>query len=297
MKDVAAGASHTTVVLTSWNRRSIAERLLDRIGKQESDGGSAFNASPARTIKWPAEIEAVDSPAHGSQTSATAGSRARNLILFCNLIVWCGLLTISSIASAHQTSRPEVFTSADERTTEFSFGGSTWEMPTLFFRGIDSLGNDAQELLIQFGWNKATNAFTAIDASSDDIQLSVHVRTKNVDDPRRGLAMIRQSNTPLGKVALLDSTRLDGMTYIGTARDIHYFLLDRDDAYVSCILIVVARPDPSLDPSNLLLQNFSCNTVFKLPHDTYAWVTTFGHLTHVGSSFTAAHRETLSLIR
>jgi hypothetical protein len=214
------------------------------------------------------------------------------------LVIGFGL-AISGCASAQQTATIGAPLHSEGETTVFSFGGLTWRMPWRFFQGIRAFTKDSQDLLIVFGWEKSTNTFPA-DAQSHDMQLSVQVRNVEIEDPRNALALIKRIKEPFQKIPLFANAQFDGMTYLGSSSSIHYFVLDHEDAYVSCMLMTADRLRPPRVAPDVLAKKFSCDTAFRLLHDStyYAKVTnSWADLNDVGPAFTSAHREVLSFIQ
>jgi hypothetical protein len=231
---------------------------------------------------------------HKSEVAKTSG---RSLFPLTVLILWLGL-GFECVSSAHQAAIPEPPNKGQESLVEVTFAGSSWRVPKRFFRGISPFGDDSKELLIQLGWKKDTDKFSAVEASSTDMKLNVHIRTQNVEDPRMALDITHRFNQPFTKIASLSTVQMKAMTYIGSDSSIHYFRLNEVDAYVSCISTNLASPVPAGDPADVLAKKFRCNTVFLLPQGSYAWVTNLpGSLTDIGSSFTSTYYETLSFIR
>ena len=187
---------------------------------------------------------------------------------------------------------------SDGNSTELSFGGLAWRIPTLYFMGIRPHTNDSKELLIQFGWKKKNGSFISVYTPGYDVALSVHVRKVDDEDPRNGLALIRRIHLPFTKVPILASAKFNGMTYIGSTSGDHYFTLNNENVYVICSLIEAARlVHPQVDP-DVLSKKFACQTMFLLPHNIYAWVTNWRvDLNDTAPAFVAAHRQIISYIR
>jgi hypothetical protein len=214
------------------------------------------------------------------------------------LIISLGL-AMSGIASAQQAATIGAPLHSEGEITVFSFGGLTWRMPWRFFQGIRPFTNDSQDLLIVFGWEKSTDTFPA-DAQSHDMQLSVQVRNVEIEDPRNALSLIKRIKEPFEKVPLFAAAKFDGMTYLGSSSSIHYFVLDHEDAYVSCMLTKADRLMPPKVAPDVLSKKFSCDTTFRLPHSStyYAWVkNSWADLNDVGPAFISVHREIFSFIR
>jgi hypothetical protein len=227
--------------------------------------------------------------------------RPRNRRTAPNLIVKLLMalgVAISGTASAQQVPTTGTTNPSDGKTTEFSWEGLTWRMPERFFRGFRPAAYDSKELLIQFGWEKNSDTFAPVDAYPDDMKFSVHVRNVEVEDPRNALALIHRINLPFEKVPLFSAGKFNGMTYIGSSSSIHYFVLEHEDAYVSCMLMKADRLMPPQVAPDVLSKKFRCDTTFRLSIDSYAWVTNSGvYLDDVGSSFISAHREILSFTK
>lgn len=220
------------------------------------------------------------------------------LNVLTRLVIGFGL-AISGVSSAQQATTIGAPLHSEGEITEFSFGGLTWRMPWRFFQGIRAFTNDSRDLLIVFGWEKSTNTFPS-DAQSHDMQLSLQVRNVEIEDPRNALALIKRIKEPFEKIPLFANAQFDGMTYLGSSSSIHYFVLNHEDTYVSCMRTKADRLMPPKVAPDVLSKKFSCDTAFRLAHDStyYARVTnSWADLNDVGPAFSSAHREILSFIQ
>jgi hypothetical protein len=124
--------------------------------------------------------------------------------------------------------------------------------------------------------------------------VDVHVRKAPFENPKLGLQTARRLDPGFEKQAALSSVVFQGMRYLGSASGIHYFILNGEDAYVSCMSI---EPDRLRTQLPLLSQKYHCNTLFELPNATYAWMTNWGvDLREASTSFASARQKVTSFI-
>lgn len=221
--------------------------------------------------------------------------------MFTKLVILLGLTLFGTgtgtEAQAQARTASPVIRSGGKVLT-LAWGGLTWHIPERLFFGIRTWSQDRTELWIQFGWNKNHDDFSPVDLKGYDIMLDIHPSKVDSEDPRNAFELIHRIHLPFTMVPIFSSTKFNGMTYLGSSSSFHYFILKKQDAYVKCWLINAVRLKPPKVGPDVLSKEFTCETVFIIPYETYVRVSMWGvDIKDAAPAFDAAHRLVMFFIR
>lgn len=182
---------------------------------------------------------------------------------------------------------------------EFEWLQMHWKIPKEFLLDTRFLGDDDKQLWIVVGYVKSdARLMSASGTEHYDLQINVHIRRVNTEDPRNGLALIRRVGLPFARLPLFSTAHFNGMTYVGSDVQGPFFYMSKEDVYVNCYEEVHDKLlFPQVSPT-ALSEKYHCGTTFALPSGLYAWVQVdYVHLNDVAKAFVTMHNMIYSLIQ
>jgi hypothetical protein len=211
------------------------------------------------------------------------------------LLSLCASLVCTASALGYQSVGTELpAVSVANGNVLFAWQGVNWAIPQELLLYFPVSITKTGELLVDAGYTLTDRRFASTH-QSHDLELSIRIRPDDSEDPKRGFSTMQRTGAHFIRDPALQSLKLQGMKYLGSQSNLHFFQLVDQGAYVECNLNVAeAKYSPKFG-TNVGDKMFYCNTALALPSGLFAWIRSPNiRLNDIATVFRAAHKEILS---
>jgi hypothetical protein len=178
----------------------------------------------------------------------------------------------------------------------FTWQGVHWVIPQelLIFFPVSILKEGGID--IDAGYTFSDGGFIAFH-KPHDIAVSIQITPDGSVDRKREISTLQRTGARFVRNPILQAMALNGMTYVGSSSNLHFFRVKDEDAYVVCNLNVKdARHSPTLD-ADVGSKLFYCDMAFELRPGLYVWIRLpWVRLNDIAKVSGDAHSEILSFM-